>query len=172
MSQQYTSKVMITIPNTLKENISDLLAVHATENEPNNIIVDKVVMELIEQNLIEQSFVDLLNDNDDDEVNNNIIDIVEAYVEKQLLALNQDEDDKELASIEAQDVALRLVKSLEVIEDDLEDEQDWDDDEGDEEFRDAEEDEWRNDFRGRGFSKFQLEDEENFDLDLDDEHEF
>lgn len=163
---------MITIPNTLKENINDLLAIHATENEPNNVIVDKVVMELIEQNLIEQSFVDLVHNNDNDEVNNNIIDIVEAYVEKQLLAFNQDEDDKEIANIEAQDVALRLVKSLEVIEEELEDEQDWSEDEGDEEFRDAEEDEWRNDFRGRGFSKVQLEDEENFDLEFDDEHEF
>jgi hypothetical protein len=62
------------------------------------------------------------------------------------------------------DIASVFLRSLDAIEDEMNDEdEDWEDEEGDVEARDSEEDEWRREFRGRGLSRSDLEDEDNYD---------
>ena len=147
------------LTNTTKDTIANLIEEYNAINEPESVVVEKVVDHMSENNLL---------DSDEDDY----LAAVETYIRQQLA--NSDEPDAELAELERQDVASRLINSLNIIEMELDDEDDIEQDEdGDDDFRNAEEDEWRSDFRGRGYSnKFEMEDEENFDMVLDAEDEF
>ena len=147
------------LTNTTKDTIANLIEEYNAINEPESVVVEKVVDHMSENNLL---------DSDEDDY----LAAVETYIRQQLA--NSDEPDAELAELERQDVASRLLNSLSIIEMELDDEDDIEQDEdGDDDFRNAEEDEWRSDFRGRGYSnKFEMEDEENFDMALDLEDEF
>ena len=147
------------LTNTTKDTIANLIEEYNAINEPESVVVEKVVDHMSENNLL---------DSDEDDY----LAAVETYIRQQLA--NSDEPDAELAELERQDVASRLINSLSIIEMELDDEDDIEQDEdGDDDFRNAEEDEWRSDFRGRGYSnKFEMEDEENFDMALDLEDEF
>lgn len=143
----------------IKNVIDNLIEEFNAPNEPESVVVEKVIDSLSENNLL---------DSDEDEY----LAAVEAYIRQQLIS--SEESDNELAELERQDVASKLINSLRVVEMELDDEDDIEQDEdGDDDFRNAEEDEWRSDFRGRGFSsKFQMEDEENFDMAFDAEDDF
>ena len=143
----------------IKNVIDNLIEEFNAPNEPESVVVEKVIDSLSENNLLES---------DEDEY----LATVEAYIRQQLIS--SEESDNELAELERQDVASKLINSLRVVEMELDDEDDIEQDEdGDDDFRNAEEDEWRSDFRGRGFSsKFQMEDEENFDMAFDAEVDF
>jgi hypothetical protein len=143
----------------IKNVIDNLIEEFNAPNEPESVVVEKVIDSLSENNLLES---------DEDKY----LATVEAYIRQQLIS--SEETDNELAELERQDVASKLINSLRVVEMELDDEDDIEQDEdGDDDFRNAEEDEWRSDFRGRGFSsKFQMEDEENFDMAFDAEDDF
>lgn len=143
----------------IKNVIDNLIEEFNAPNEPESVVVEKVIDSLSENNLLES---------EEDEY----LATVEAYIRQQLIS--SEESDNELAELERQDVASKLINSLRVVEMELDDEDDIEQDEdGDDDFRNAEEDEWRSDFRGRGFSsKFQMEDEENFDMAFDAEDDF
>ncbi len=143
----------------IKNVIDNLIEEFNAPNEPESVVVEKVIDSLSENNLLES---------EEDEY----LATVEAYIRQQLIS--SEESDNELAELERQDVASKLINSLRVVEMELDDEDDIEQDEdGDDDFRNAEEDEWRCDFRGRGFSsKFQMEDEENFDMAFDAEDDF
>jgi hypothetical protein len=139
------------ITQEVKEAVADVILQNSLWHESNDNTYTRIVESLVKSDIIDANDEDVLK-----------------YIKSVVYNEDEEADEYELTSLD--NIVDNLVKALEI--DDYDDDDDDDDldnfnDEGDDDLRYAEEDEWREDFNGRGFNKYQLEDEENYELSYD-----